>query len=303
MMRDATAADPSTWVDAHLHAWDTEVLAPPWIAQAPQFAGRFDLARYFAEGGVRGGLVFVEADVAHEDRAREAQLFARWGAAAGVPHASVACIEPGAAGFARELASIGSAHAVRGARRVLHAGDLPFGSQRFVEGLHALGAAGLSFDFCVRWTDIARVEACARAAPATRLVLDHLGNPPLREGWASPARGAWQRLVARAASCPNVSVKWSAMFENAGRALAAEEIRPWFEWCVACFGPERTMWGSNWPVCFAGARLTQWTDACAAIGSSLTAGEQAAVFGWTARRVYGLEGATSADAPGFGPRR
>ena len=68
----ATAADPSTWTDAHLHAWDASVLRAPWFAQAPQFAGKFDLARYGGEGGVRGGLVFVEADVAPADRAREA---------------------------------------------------------------------------------------------------------------------------------------------------------------------------------------------------------------------------------------
>ena len=282
----ATATDPRSWLDAHLHAWDAATLAAPWFAQAPQFAGRFDLARYAAEGGVGGGLVFVEANMAAQDRAREAELFAQWGAASGVPFATIAGVEPGAAGFADELATAARVRGVAGVRHVLHGGDIPFGGPRFVADLRALGAAGRSFDFCVRWSDLALVEHCAREAPETTLVLDHLGNPPLRAGWSSPERVEWQRLVARVAACANTSVKWSAMFENAGRAVTAVEARPWFEWCLACFGPPRMMWGSNWPVCFAGARLSQWIEASAELAGSLTPPEQAAILGGTARRVY-----------------
>lgn len=284
----ATATDPRSWTDAHLHVWDAGVLSAPWFAQAAQFAGRFDLARYAAEGGVGGGVVFVEADMAAADRAREAELFAQRGAAGVVPFATVAGIEPGATCFAEELATIGRTRGVTGARRVLHGGDMPFGGARFVADLRALGAAGLSFDLCVRWSDLALVESCAREAGETKLVLDHLGNPPLRAGWSSPERADWQRLVARVAACENTRVKWSAMFENAGRAITADEARPWFEWCLACFSPTRMMWGSNWPVCFANARLSQWIEASAALAGELTPDEQAAILDVNARRVYRL---------------
>ncbi len=282
----ATAADPSTWTDAHLHVWDAGVLRAPWFEQAPQFAGKFDLARYFAEGGVRGGVVFVEADMAPGDRAREAELFAEWGRAWGLPWATVAGIEPGAGRFSSELGSVARAAGVRGARRVLHGADIPFATECFAADLRALGTHGLSFDFCVRWTDLALVEGCARAAPETVLVLDHLGNPPLRAGWDSPERAEWQLLVARVAACGNTRVKWSAMFENAGRAVTADEARPWFEWCLACFGAGRTMWGSNWPVCFANARLAQWIDASATLAGALSPDEQSAILGGNAVRVH-----------------
>lgn len=285
----ANAHDPRTWTDAHLHVWDAGVLRAPWFAQAPQFAGRFDLARYAAEGGVGGGVVFVEADMSPADRLREAQLFQEWARASGRPFATIACIEPGVAGFGDELARIAQVPGVRGARRVLHGGDVPFGTERFAADLRRLGQAGLSFDFCVRWSDLPLVEQHARSAPDTALVLDHLGNPPIRAGWSSPERAEWQRLVARVAACPNVRVKWSAMFENAGRALGVDEMRPWFEWCLACFGPTRVMWGSNWPVCFTpgtGARLSHWIDACSALAGELSADEQAAVLGGNAWRHY-----------------
>jgi L-fuconolactonase len=286
----ARASDPATWTDAHLHLWDSARLAPPWLAQAPAFAGRFDHARYLAEGGVRGGIVLVEADVAPADRAREARLLAEWGEASGGPFAVVAGIEPGAEDFARELEEVAAAPRVVGARRVLHGGDIPFTTAAFDADLRVLGARGLSFDLCVRWTDLAPVESLAeelaRAAPATTLVLDHLGNPPLRAGWDSPERASWQRLVARIAAFPNVSVKWSAMFENAGRAVTAAEARPWFEWCLARFGPTRLMWGSNWPVCFAESSLARWIEVAAELAGELGVDEQAAILGANARRTY-----------------
>ena len=83
-------------------------------------------------------------------------------------------------------------------------------------------------------------------------------------------------------------MKWSAMFENAGCAVTAVEARPWFEWCLACFGPTRMMWGSNWPVCFANARLSQWIEASAALAGELTPDEQAAILGANALRVHRL---------------
>lgn len=285
----ATAADPRTWTDAHLHAWDADRLAAPWFTQAPRFAGRFDVARYHAEGGVHGGLVFVEADMAPADRASEAALFAEWGNASGLPWATVAGIDPGAPDVLAEIASVRRSPGVTGARRVLHAGDIPFTTEHFRVGLHRLGSHRLSFDFCVRWTDLAALEGVVAGIEATHYVLDHLGNPPIRSGWSSPERVEWQRLIARVAACERVLVKWSAMFENAGRAMSADEIRPWFEWCLACFGPTRVMWGSNWPVCFApdsGARLAQWIDASAAVAGELSADEQAAILGGTAQRLY-----------------
>jgi L-fuconolactonase len=285
----ATAAEPRTWTDAHLHVWDADVLRAPWFVQAPQFAGKFDVARYLAEGGVRGGIVFVEADMARGDRVHETELFARWGLASGLPWATVAGVDPGSAEVVGEIAEVRRAGGVTGARLVLHGADIPFTTERFREGLHRLGSHRLSFDFCVRWTDLAALEGVVASIAATNHVLDHLGNPPIRSGWSSPERAEWQRLVARVAACERVSVKWSAMFENAGRAMSADEIRPWFEWCLACFGPTRVMWGSNWPVCFApdsGARLAHWIEACATVAGELSADEQAAILGGTAQRLY-----------------
>lgn len=282
----ARAADPATWSDAHLHLWDPVSLAPPWLAQAPSLAHGFDLARYRREGGVGGALVLVEADFASPDRPREAETLSCWAREAGRTHAVVAGIEPGGAGFAQELAAARALPAVRGARRVLHGGHGAPGSARFVEDLRTLAAHGIPFDFCVRWSDLPLVERCAREVPEATLVLDHLGNPPLRAGWMSAERIEWQRLVARVAANPRVVVKWSAMFENAGRAIDAGEARPWVEWCLEVFGCGRVLWGSNWPVCFTEAPLARWIEVTAAIAGRLGASEQDAILSANATGLY-----------------
>ena len=286
MMRAATAIESSTWTDAHLHLWDSSVLAAPWLANAPQFSGCFDFSRYMKDGGVGGGVVLVEANVAPKDRTREAALLAAWGATTGRACAVIAGIEPSSANFEEELTAARALPSVRGARHVLHTQPFESVTQRFEADLFALAAQRLTFDFCVRWRDLPSVEGCARALPHLQFVLDHLGNPPIQSAWNSPERAEWKRLIARVAACDNVSVKWSAMFENAGRALSIDEARPWFEWCVACFGPTRVMWGSNWPVCFSNARLSEWIEVSAGLAGELTLDEQASVLGDNVRRVY-----------------
>lgn len=283
----AHADDSSTWCDAHLHAWDSARLQPPWLVHAPQWLGRFDGLRYVREGGVGGGVVLVEADAAPNDRVAEAASLAEFGRELGRPFSIVAGVEPASDEFEVTLERV-AAGTVTGARRVLHGGEIACNTERFQRDLVALGARRISFDFCVRWTDLWFVEQCARSTPTTTLVLDHLGNPPLALGWSSPERLQWQRLVAAVAACENVSVKWSGMFENAGRALSAHEARPWFEWCLTCFGVTRVLWGSNWPVCFANARLTQWIAVSAEIARERSVDEQAAILGGNARRLYRL---------------
>lgn len=273
-------------IDAHLHLWDAAVLSPPWFVHVPQLSGRFDLARYRAEGGTEGPIVLVEADVAAADRAREAQLLDRWGREA-PRHAVVAGIAPGEAAFANELESVHRHQMIRGGRRVLHGG--PFrATDAFIADLKQLAAADLSFDFCVRSADLPEVTRCLQAVPGLRAILDHLGNPPIRAGWKSPEADAWRRDVRDVAACPNAVVKLSAMFENAGGAIDAAAARPWFAWCLDAFVPERMMWGSNWPVCFTDVPLAAWREVTEELLAPLQPRERESILGGTAERTYRL---------------
>ncbi len=292
MKCSAIASDPRTWVDAHLHLWDSSLLAPPWLADAAHFAGKFDVSRYERDGGVSRAIVLMEADVAAADRVREAQLLDAWASAASAQgtreFAIVAAIEPGHANFECEFAAITRIDRVRGSRRVLHAREIEFGTHRFTRDLQRLATQRMSFDFCVRWSDLSKVEQLARELAPMTIIIDHLGNPPIRCGWNSFEAQQWQRLIARVATNANTCVKWSAMFENAGGALALADARPWFEWCLACFGASRVLWGSNWPVCFARAPLIEWIELSATLAGELSATEQDQILRGAAYAAYRL---------------
>jgi L-fuconolactonase len=123
----------------------------------------------------------------------------------------------------------------------------------------------------------------ANAMPELKIALNHLGNPPVPEkGWEP-----WATYIKRAAELPNMSVKLSA-----GLALvikwkwSTEEIRPYADYVIELFGPERVMAGSNWPVVELGGTFGEvWTGIKELI-ASLTPAERAAVLGGSAQRIY-----------------
>jgi L-fuconolactonase len=79
------------------------------------------------------------------------------------------------------------------------------------------------------------------------------------------------------------------MFENAGRAIDIDTARPWFRWCLDAFGPDRMMWGSNWPVCFQDAPLARWLELSDRLLDEVDAHAKDGLTGRTAAVVYGLQ--------------
>ncbi|RKN41350.1 amidohydrolase [Streptomyces hoynatensis] len=152
-------------------------------------------------------------------------------------------------------------------------------------GLAAVAAAGLAYDLVILPHQLpAAVEAAARY-PGLTFVLDHLGKPPIASGeirdWAADLR--------RLAALPNTVCKLSGMVTEADwRRWRVADLRPYAQTAIEAFGPERLMFGSDWPVC----RLAASWERVLATARELTAGlgpaEREAVFGGTAERVYRL---------------
>ncbi|HHK5724031.1 TPA: potassium-transporting ATPase subunit KdpB [Serratia marcescens] len=116
------------------------------------------------------------------------------------------------------------------------------------------------------------------------LVLDHLGKPDI-------ARGArhWAQQIRPLAALPHVACKLSGLITEApGGRWRAEELLPFFDAALEAFGPQRLMFGSDWPVCLLAGDYRQVVQLCERALSTLGAAEQAAIWGDTARRIYGL---------------
>jgi L-fuconolactonase len=155
-----------------------------------------------------------------------------------------------------------------------------------IESLRRLASAGLAFDAIpVNERQFESVLAVARQIPDLRIVINHLGRPPVPEqGW-----DPWAAQIGRAAAHENVSIKLSAGLDIVMRwRWSTDAIRRYADLVLERFGPERVMAASNWPVILLGGSFQDVWRGIADLLSGLSAGERAAVLGGTAERVYRL---------------
>jgi len=135
----------------------------------------------------------------------------------------------------------------------------------------------------------------ARSVPELSFVLDHLGGPPAGSG-QDDMNGPWAAAIRSLAALPNVTCKLSGVHTSPARAA---DLRPYYEVVLAAFGPDRLMFGSDWPVSSLTATYGQVCDLYRELTAQLSTAEREAIFDRTARRVYQLSGPRSArpDTP------
>lgn len=153
-------------------------------------------------------------------------------------------------------------------------------------GLRLVAQADLAYDLLVRPHQLPSAIEAVRELPELTFVLDHLGKPPMDAGELQP----WTSLVRELASFPNVFCKLSGMVTEAGRhhgSVAA--LRPYADVVLDAFGPERVMFGSDWPVCLLAASYEEVVGVAEALTDGLTEGERSHVFCATAERAYRLD--------------
>jgi L-fuconolactonase len=154
-----------------------------------------------------------------------------------------------------------------------------------LRGLRELAGAGLSFDIVTLPHQLPAAVAAARSVPGLTFVLDHLGGPPAGTGHHPGTAGRWASVIGSLAELPNVACKLSGAHTSQARAA---ELRPYYETVLAAFGPGRLLFGSDWPVSALTAPYGQVCAMYRELTAQLSATEQDAIFGGTARRVYRL---------------
>ena len=158
-----------------------------------------------------------------------------------------------------------------------------------LRGLLALAAEGLTFDLVTLPHQLPAAVTAARSVPELGFVLDHLGGPPADSG-QDAANGPWATAIRSLASQPNVTCQLSGAHTSPARA---SDLRPYYETVLAAFGPDRLMFGSDWPVSTLAAAYGQVCDLYRELTAQLGTTEQEAIFDSTARRVYQLPGPES----------
>jgi L-fuconolactonase len=277
-------------VDAHQHFWDIESGAYAWPTPADGAIYRTfrpdDLAPELGPAGIdRTVLVQTVDTLADTDSmlhaAHDYAFIA--GVVGWVPLADVAAAE-------RALDER-AGRALRGIRHLIHQEPDPDWLVRpeHQAGLALLAERGLVFDVVAVFPrHLGLVPAVADRHPALTLVVDHLAKPPIRarerDGW-----DAWVRDLRSAASRPNVHAKISGLDTAAGPDWSVAELAPAVDVALEAFGPDRLLFGSDWPVCVSVSTYRGVVAAADELLTALTVDERAAIMGGTATRVYALE--------------
>ncbi|WP_405740217.1 amidohydrolase family protein [Streptomyces sp. NBC_01525] len=155
-----------------------------------------------------------------------------------------------------------------------------------LRGLRAVAAAGRVYDLLVTPRELPAALAAARAVPELAFVLDHAGKPAVGGDDAG-----WAAALAALAALPHVSCKLSGLVTEADWThWRPGQLLPYARHVLDAFGPDRVLFGSDWPVCTLAAGYATVHTLAETATAHLTAAERAAVFGGTAARVYGIGG-------------
>jgi L-fucono-1,5-lactonase len=148
-------------------------------------------------------------------------------------------------------------------------------------GIAAVGEAGLVYDLLVRTRELPAALRTVQRNPHVSFVIDHAAKPHIAAGtWDS----SWEERLAPFSDEPNVACKLSGLVTEADwRTWTPEQLEPYVRRIIGWFGPQRSMFGSDWPVCLLAANYARVLDAMRHI-----IGLDEQIFGGTAVRVYGL---------------
>lgn len=282
-------------IDAHQHFWRYDAADYGWITPALGALQRdfqpADLAPHLASAGLSGSIAVQARSSSRETD--ELLALARTTLASSTPVLGVVGwldlaapdVEQALDRYAREPLLVGLRHVVQD-----EPDDRFLDRPDFRRGVLAAAARDLVYDLLVYPRQLPAAIDFARALDGVPLVLDHCAKPPLRAGHGSPEMDAWARGMRELARAEHVACKVSGLVTEAdwGRWREDDLLRC-IELVIELFGPERVLYGSDWPVALLVAPYERVHGLAVRAMGACSPTERAAFFGGNAARIYGVE--------------
>jgi len=283
-------------IDTHQHLWDLDRFRLPWTKGNKTLAKNFLLSDYQAAtaGLPISQTVYMEVDVDPAQQLAEAEyVIDLCQRDDNLMTAAVISGRPGSSDFSDYITRFKGSPYIKGIRQVLHGKATPAGyclDPQFVQGIQLLGDLGLSYDLCPRSGELLDGAKLVAQCPNTRFIVDHCGNMSAQEKAAKPLQ-LWREGMQALASHDRVVCKVSGIVASAAAGWKPADLQPVIAETLKTFGPDRVMFGGDWPVCTLRASYRQWVEALRQILTNLniSLADQKKLFHDNAVRVYGLK--------------
>ena len=275
-------------LDTHQHLVYREKASYGWTKDIPPLAeGNFTLDDYksLTEGLGIGGTLFMETGVDDPDYQQETRFVKSLadnsdngmiGLISSIRPESDEAFE----NWLEETIEMG----VVGYRRILHVmPDDTSQSDIFRNNVRKIGVSGKTFDICFLPGQLPVACELAKACENTKLILNHCGVPDIAGNGLDP----WRQDIKALAQIPNVICKLSGLMAYCAPGTSSlETIEPFVDHVLNCFGPNRMVWGSDWPVVNLAKGLPEWIAVTRKILGKLSVDEASSIAYGTAQIVY-----------------
>ena len=273
-------------IDAHHHLWKYSAEEYPWMLAGMEMIRRDflipELQSAMIEGGVTG-VITVQARQSLAETEWLLQLAESHDFMLGL----VGWVPLVDQNIGNYLEMYAPRKKLRAVRHVLHdeADDFYMLREDFNRGIALLKDFDLRYDILIFERHLPQTIRFVDGHPNQIFVVDHIAKPRIKTGVLSP----WKELLAELAKRENVYCKLSGLVTEADwHAWATPQLRPYIDTVLECFGPNRVMFGSDWPVQLVASSYPRWIEVVSEAIESLSNTEKAQIFSGTARVAYGL---------------
>jgi L-fuconolactonase len=277
-------------VDSHHHLWDTRRFRYPLFDGIPALNRPYPADDYDQVATAEGvdASVCVEAASAGADGMAELGWLRQQADRSSRVKAIVAWApieHPELPDYLAQITGLQD-HRIVGVRRSFEFEPSDFPSRpEVVAGVRCLAKAGLSFDLVLFHRSLEAATELVRQCPEVSFILDHLGKPPIRERQLEP----WSTQIEQLADSPNVVCKISGMTTEADRETwTVDDLAPYLDRAVECFGWDRLLFGSDWPVCNLAGGYDSWRRGVDALLTGISSADRTKFFVGNAVRIYRL---------------
>lgn len=276
-------------VDTHVHLWDPQHFAIPWLDGNATLNRRYTSAEYaeHTQGIAIEAIVYLEVDVDPHYALLEPSWVAQRAQEdprikAIVAHAPV---EHGERARSFLDALVATSPLVKGVRRLLQGEPEADFCLRpdFVRGVQLLAEYDLSFDICINHAQLPAATELVRRCPQTSFILDHLGKPKIKDQLLEP----WRAQMRALAALPNVICKVSGAVTEADQEhWSSADLRPYVEHALEVFGEDRVAFGGDWPVALMASSYQRWVATLDELTTQLSGQARRKLWAANAKKFY-----------------